>query len=48
MSVSEVTNALFAARRDFRANVLTCLRELTRSEEELQDEARRLLGIEVS
>jgi DNA-directed RNA polymerase specialized sigma24 family protein len=48
MSVSEVTNALFAARRDFRTQVLECLRELTRTEDEFQAEARRLLGIEVS
>jgi hypothetical protein len=48
MSVSDITNALFAARRDFRALVLECLRELTSSEDEFQAEARRLLGLDVT
>jgi RNA polymerase sigma factor (sigma-70 family) len=47
ISVSDVTNALHAARREFRTVLLECLRELTRTEDEYRAEARRLLGIEV-
>lgn len=47
LSVSDVTNALNAARREFRAVVLECLRELTMTAEEFRAEARRLLGIEI-
>jgi DNA-directed RNA polymerase specialized sigma24 family protein len=42
LSVSEVTNALHAARRDFRLQVLAALRELTTDERELELEARAL------
>jgi len=45
MSVTDVTNTLHAARREFRAAVLQCLRELTASEDEFRAEARRLLGV---
>jgi RNA polymerase sigma factor (sigma-70 family) len=44
LSVSDVTNGLAYARRQFRALVLEKLRELTASEEEFRTEARRLLG----
>jgi RNA polymerase sigma factor (sigma-70 family) len=47
MSVSDVTNTLHAARREFRAAVLECLRELTAGEDEFRAEARRLLGIDL-
>lgn len=47
LSTTDVTNALNAARREFRAVVLECLRELTMTENEFRAEARRLLGIEV-
>jgi DNA-directed RNA polymerase specialized sigma24 family protein len=48
LSVSDVTNALFAARRDFRRLVLECLRELARSDDEFRAEARRLLHVDPS
>jgi DNA-directed RNA polymerase specialized sigma24 family protein len=41
---SRVTNALHVARREFRRLVLTRLRELTGSDREYRNEARRLLG----
>lgn len=44
---SDVTNYLAAARRQFRAIVLERLRELTATDEEFRDEARRLLGVSV-
>jgi DNA-directed RNA polymerase specialized sigma24 family protein len=44
LSVSQVTNALFAVRRQFRRLVLERLRDLTGSEEEFRAEARALLG----
>jgi RNA polymerase sigma factor (sigma-70 family) len=47
LSVTDVTNALSAARREFRAAVLECLRELTMSEDEFRAEAQRLLGVVV-
>lgn len=47
VSVSDVTNGLSLARREFRRTVLDLLRELTGSEEELRLEARALLGIDV-
>ena len=47
MPVTDVTNALNAARREFRAAVLECLRELTMSDDEFRAEARRLLGVDV-
>ena len=44
LPVTQVTNHLAAARREFRAAVLETLRELPRSDEEFRDEARELLG----
>jgi RNA polymerase sigma factor (sigma-70 family) len=44
LPVTQVTNHLFAARRDFRRLVLDRLRAATGSEEEFQAEARDLLG----
>jgi len=41
---SRVTNALHAARREFRRIVLERLRSLTGSDAEYREEARRLLG----
>lgn len=46
VSVSDVTNGLSLARREFRRVVLDLLRELTGSEEEFRLEARALLGID--
>jgi DNA-directed RNA polymerase specialized sigma24 family protein len=45
ISVTDATNYLAFARREFRAVVLQKLRELTASDEEFRDEARRLLGV---
>ena len=45
---SRVTNALSLARREFRRVVLERLRELTGSDSEFREEARRLLGREPS
>jgi RNA polymerase sigma factor (sigma-70 family) len=47
LAVTDVTNALNAARREFRAAVLECLRELTMSDDEFRAEARRLLGVQL-
>jgi RNA polymerase sigma factor (sigma-70 family) len=44
---TDVTNYLSAARRQFRASVLERLRELTATEDEFRDEAKRLLGVDV-
>lgn len=44
ISVSQVTNSLALARREFRRILLEDLREVTGSEEEFQEEARSLLG----
>ena len=44
LAVTQVTNWLFAARRDFRRTVLELLRELSGSDEEFRAEARALLG----
>jgi len=44
VSVSDVTNSLSLARREFRRIVLGLLREMTGSEEEYRLEARALLG----
>jgi DNA-directed RNA polymerase specialized sigma24 family protein len=44
--VTQVTNLLAWARREFRAIVLAKLRELTASEEEFRAEARSLLGLD--
>ena len=46
--VTQVTNYLNWARRRFRAHVLSTLRSLTVSDAEFRDEARALLGIELS
>ena len=45
LSLSDVTNYLASARRQFRQCVLDQLREMTASEEEFQSEARTLLGV---
>src|SRR6185503_10046148 len=42
-----VNNYLAAARRDFRRVVLDKLREITATDEEFQNEARSLLGVDV-
>lgn len=44
LTISQVTNSLFAARRSFRKHLLDRLRELTVSDEEFRMEARFLLG----
>ena len=46
ISVTQATNWLAAARRDFRAIVLETLRELCGSDDELRAETRALLGVE--
>ncbi len=46
LPVTQVTNFLNWARREFRAAVLARLRLLTASEEEFRAEARALLGVE--
>ena len=46
VSVTDVTNGLSLARREFRRIVLGLLREMTGSEEEYRLEARALLGID--
>jgi RNA polymerase sigma factor (sigma-70 family) len=48
LPVTQVTNYLAAARRQFRGLVVERLREATGSEEEFQEECRRLFGSEVS
>lgn len=45
---TQVTNYLNWARRKLRGHVLDTLRALTASEEEFRDEARALLGVEVT
>jgi len=47
LPATQVTNHLAWARRTFRRNVLAALREITGSEAEYRDEARRLLGMDV-
>jgi RNA polymerase sigma factor (sigma-70 family) len=47
VSAADVTNYLAAARRQFRVIVLDGLRELTETDDEFRDEARRLLGVDV-
>ena len=42
--MTDVTNYLAFARREFRRLLLEKLREITSSEEELEAEARALLG----
>ena len=46
LPVTQVTNHLAWARREFRALVLQKLRDLTASEEEFRAEARSLLGLD--
>lgn len=46
ISVSNVTNFLASARREFRRIVLEELRNLTATEQEFREEARELLGID--
>lgn len=46
ISVTDVTNYLSLARREFRRIVLEKLREITASEEEFRLEARSILGVE--
>src|SRR5262245_37140908 len=46
LPVTQVTNHLAWARREFRAIVLDTLRELTASEEEFRAEARQILGVD--
>ena len=46
LSVSNVTNYLAAARREFRRIVLEKLRELTANDDEFRREARTLLGVD--
>jgi RNA polymerase sigma factor (sigma-70 family) len=47
LTATTVNNYLAAARRDFRRIVLEKLREITATEDEFQNEARSLLGVEV-
>jgi hypothetical protein len=44
----DITNQLAYARKEFRRIVLELLRAMTVSEAEFRDEARSLLGIDVS
>jgi len=44
--VTDVTNHLSFARREFRRLVLERLRELTATEEEFKSEARAVLGVD--
>jgi RNA polymerase sigma factor (sigma-70 family) len=46
LPVTGVTNALAFARRELRRILIESLREITGSEEEFQDEARALFGVE--
>lgn len=46
LSISQVTNYLAAARREFRRVVLETLRDVTASEEEFRAEAQHLLGVQ--
>ncbi|MBL8879625.1 MAG: sigma-70 family RNA polymerase sigma factor [Phycisphaerales bacterium] len=46
LSESQVTNRLFAVRREFRRILLEQLRDICGSDEEFRDEARRWLGSE--
>jgi len=47
LSVTDVTNHITFARREFRRIVLERLRQLTGSEEEFRSEARAVLGVEL-
>lgn len=46
LPVTQVTNFLSVARREFRRLLLDHLREITATDEEFRDEARSLLGID--
>jgi RNA polymerase sigma factor (sigma-70 family) len=46
VAVTDVTNYLAFARREFRRSVLNQLREMTGSEDEFRREAQSLLGVE--
>jgi hypothetical protein len=46
VAVTDVTNYLAFARREFRRSVLAQLQEMTGSEEEFRREAQALLGVE--
>ena len=46
LKVTDVTNFLASARREFRTIVLDALREMTASEDEFRRECRDLLGVE--
>jgi hypothetical protein len=46
LPVTQVTNHLAWARREFRRHVLAALRSLTGSEEEFRLEVRELLGVD--
>jgi hypothetical protein len=46
LPVTQVTNHLHWARREFRAAVLVTLCEITASEAEFRAEARALLGVD--
>ena len=48
LSVTDVTNYLAFARREFRRCVLDQLREMTATDEEFRCEARALLGVDVA
>ena len=48
LPVTQVTNHLAWARREFRAAVLETLREITASEAEFRAEARALLGVDAA
>lgn len=47
-TTDDITNQLAYARREFRRIVLELLRSMTVSDDEFRDEARSLLGIDVS
>jgi RNA polymerase sigma factor (sigma-70 family) len=47
LAVTDVTNYLAFARREFRRSVLDQLREMTASEQEFRREAQALLGVEI-
>ena len=47
LAVTDVTNYLAFARREFRRCVLDQLREMTASEDEFRREAQTLLGVEI-
>lgn len=47
LAVTDVTNYLAFARREFRRSVLDQLREMTTTDEEFRSEAQALLGVQV-